>query len=35
MQELHINRMVVTKVISGKWCQCEIVPSANLGGRQM
>lgn len=35
MQELHINRMVVIKVISGKWGQCEIVPSANFGGRQM
>lgn len=27
--------MVVIKVISGKWCQCEMVPSENFGGRQM
>lgn len=36
MQELHIDRMVVTKAISGKWFQCEIAHSANsAGGRQI
>lgn len=36
MQELQVDRTLVTKVISGKWFQCEIVRSGNLvGGKQI